>query len=254
MISFMKADIYRIVTKKSRIVLMILALIATLGCSVIDMYDYMAVGASHRATGIYLTVGIASYLFIYTIPLMIFNLFYCFGDDLRAKSMQAAIGMGMGRGKLVVTKWLDLAIISFFDILFYTMVPLLFFTALGKTEGGFALEILAKTQFTAWIEVMMAVTLAMVVIYWSQKAIWGVLVYVFVSNSLLGNVFEYFINIDFIREHSLWNWTSATSVGNLIQQIWLGSINPMNLFMTLLYLAAGFGATILIFKKLELEF
>lgn len=244
--NFFKADFYRVMTKKSRIFLLILMAAGDIGYLV-----YQASKASNNAIQVTMKIGNPELIYMYFIAMS--NLFIIYRDDFRAQNMQVAIGIGVERWKIVVAKWLTTTMVILIDITFLTAVEFAVVISEGKLAGGFAVSLVIMSQIETVIQIVLASTLAMVIIFQMQKAIWGVLAYLYVAAGITSQIISVAAGNRIVQKFQLWNIGAADQGASFVGKLMIGEFGIGNFLMVLLYLAIGIGGSIYLFSKKEVE-
>lgn len=244
--NFFKADFYRVMTKKSRIFLMILMAAGELG-----YLAYQASKAGNNAIQVTMKIGNMELIYLYFIALS--NLFIIYRDDFRAQNMQVAIGIGVERWKIVVAKWLTTTMVILIDITFLTAVEFAVVISEGKLAGGFAVNLVIMGQMETVIQIVLASTLAMIIIFQMQKAIWGVLAYLYVSAGITSQILSAAAGNRIVQKLQLWNIGAGDQGTAFIGGLMIGEFNIGSFLMVVLYLVIGIGGSIYLFSRKEIE-
>ena len=244
--NFMSADFHRIMTKKIRVLLMLLL-------AIIEVISILN-GISGDKNTIEMTLEVGGLDIGYTCVIMLINIFIAYGDDIRAKSMQAALGMGLKRHQLVVAKWFDLSAVITLDMLFLTIVQFIPLIAAGKLAGSFVVGEVIVTQISATFIMILAMTLTMIILFQTQKAILGVLVYAYITFQVSYSILSLAVSNKFVQKFQLWNIGAENQLNTFITKLWIGQFDIKNFLMVALYFAIGFGVTIYLFRRKELDF
>lgn len=244
--NFLRADFHRIMTKRIRILMMILLALADI------IYMFLTVSSDKNIIEMTNRVGCLD--FIYGNIIMLLNILISYGDDMRAKSMQAALGYGMKRQQIVFAKWINLALMIILDMLFLTVVQFIPLIITGKLAGTFVVGQVIVSQISLVFVSIISITLAMIVLFQTQKAVLGVLVYIYLSMGGTSSIISIAVMNKFVQKFQLWNIGAADQMNIFISKLWLGQFDIRNFLMVALYFAIGFGVTIYLFRKKELDF
>lgn len=244
--NFLRADFHRIMTKRIRILMMILLALADI------IYMFSTVSSDKNI--IEMTNRVGGLDFIYGNIIMLLNILISYGDDMRAKSMQAALGYGMKRQQIVFVKWINLALMIILDMLFLTVIQFIPLIITGKLAGTFVVGQVIVSQISLVFVSIISITLAMIVLFQTQKAVLGVLVYIYLSMGGTSSIISIAVMNNFVQKFQLWNIGAADQMNIFISKLWLGQFDIRNFLMVTLYFAIGFGVTIYLFRKKELDF
>lgn len=244
--NFMSADLHRIMTKKIRVLLV--ALLA-----IIEVISVLK-GISGDKNTIEMTLEVGGLDIGYTCVIMLINIFIAYGDDIRAKSMQAALGMGLKRHQLVVAKWFDLSAVIILDMLFLTIVQFIPLIVAGKLAGSFVVGQVIVNQISVTLAMILSMTLTMIILFQTQKAILGVLMYAYITFQISSSILSLAVSNKFVQRFQLWDIGAENQLSMFISKLWIGQFDIKNFLMVVLYFAIGFGVTIYLFRRKELDF
>ena len=244
--NFMSADLHRIMTKKIRVLLV--ALLA-----IIEVISVLK-GISGDKNTIEMTLEVGGLDIGYTCVIMLINIFIAYGDDIRAKSMQAALGMGLKRHQLVVAKWFDLSAVIILDMLFLTIVQFIPLIVAGKLAGSFVVGQVIVNQISVTLAMILSMTLTMIILFQTQKAILGVLMYAYITFQISSSILSLAVSNKFVQRFQLWDIGAENQLSMFISKLWIGQFDIKNFLMVVLYFVIGFGVTIYLFRRKELDF
>lgn len=244
--NFIRADFHRIMTKRIRILLMILLAIV----NVISVLK----GISDNKNIIEMTNEVGGLNILYMYGIMLINIFVAYGDDFRARNMQVALGMGVKRHQVVLAKWITLSIIVALDILTLTVLQFIPLIVTGKLAGSFVVGHAIMGEIVTVFTILVAMSLTMIVLFQTQKAILGVLVYIYLTVSATYSIISVAAMNRFVQKFHLWDIGAVNQVDIFISKLWIGQFDIRNFLMVVLYFAIGFGATIYLFRRKELDF
>ena len=244
--NFMSADLHRIMTKKIRVLLV--ALLA-----IIEVISVLK-GISGDKNTIEMTLEVGGLDIGYTCVIMLINIFIAYGDDIRAKSMQSALGMGLKRHQLVVAKWFDLSAVIILDMLFLTIVQFIPLIVAGKLAGSFVVGQVIVNQISVTLAMILSMTLTMIILFQTQKAILGVLMYAYITFQISSSILSLAVSNKFVQRFQLWDIGAENQLSMFISKLWIGQFDIKNFLMVVLYFVIGFGVTIYLFRRKELDF
>lgn len=193
--------------------------------------------------------------FIYAcVPAGFLSLIFILGEDLRAKTAQIAIGIGISREKVVLAKWLECVI--FTAVCELVMICYSFITAS-----------MHSAQFTAsdWGEVLLVLLTSVVatgvymaivfpIIIASNGISVAMLVYVFLSTGLINKGLGYLDFIKPIQKLHIIGKTPTNLLNVCRTRMILGHMAIGQWIGVILFMAAFLGLSIFIYRKQELEF
>lgn len=244
--NYLSADLHRIGKKKFRIFLVLVL-------AIIDIATTFS-GILSDKNIILLTCEIGKSDLLYFYVIMLVNLMISFRDDIHAKSMQAALGTGLKRSEIVFVKWLSLAMISFSDLLFLFLVQLIPRMVTHKLAGSFVVANAIKGQFSYFMTILVVLPLVMIVIFQTQKAILGVLFYVYLTLNCTSGIISMAASNPIVQRFQLWKIGTMDQVSDFLTKLTFGQFDIRNFLMLAIYFAIGFGGTIYLFRRKELDF
>lgn len=192
--------------------------------------------------------------FLYINGIMLVNIWISFWDDIRAKSMQAALGMGMKRYQIVLAKWLNITLIAALDMTVLTVLQFIPLIAAGKLAGSFVIGQVILGQISGVLLVAIEMPLVMIVLFQTQQAVLGVIAYVYLTMGVTSGILSMAIANKLVQKFQLWNIGVADQINIFLAKLFIGQFDIRNFLMVLFYFALGFGVTIYLFNKKELDF
>lgn len=244
--NYLNADFHRILTKRFRIILMSILTIANI------LYIIQHIASDKNV--LLLNTEIGGLDLIYLLIVVITNMLISFRDDLRAKSMQAALGNGVKRHQIVFVKWINLAIITCLDLAFLTFVQFLPLIITHKVAGSFTVGTVIFKELVSAFTILITLPLAMIIIFQTQKALLGILFYVYLITGCTSSIITMALSNNLVQRFQLWNIGAVDQISTFLSKLWLGQFDIRNFLMVAFYVAIGFGGTIYFFRKKELDF
>lgn len=244
--NYLKADFHRIMTKKSRIILMVL-------WGLVDFIQVFS-HAQSAPNAIAATNYVGSLDFIYLNIIMLGNILVSFRDDFRAKSIQAALGSGVKRYQIVLTKWINMVLMAFLDITFLTIlqfIPLIVLNCLGNS---YAVGLALTGQYALLFLIAIAMSITLIVLFQTQNGILGVLAYVYLTLDITSLLVHMAISNKLVQRFQLWNIGSVDQMQTFLGKLDIGQFDFGNFIMIIFYFALGIGGAIYLFRKKELDF
>lgn len=244
--NYLSADFHRIMTKKIRIILILLLGIADL------IWMFMRIPADSNA--IQATSEVGRLDLIYVNILMLSNLLISFGDDIHAKSMQAALGSGIKRHQIVLAKWLNLVLLSAIDIGFLTFLQFIPLLMMKRLASSFVIWSVIFGQISAVLSIALVSALTMIVLFQTQKALLGVFAYVYLTMNLTSGIVSIAATNPLVQRFQLWNIGAVSQMETFLFKLMIGQFDFRNFILVVLYFALGLGGAIYLFRKKELDF
>ena len=175
------------------------------------------------------------------------------GDDFHAKTMQQAIGLGVGRTKIVLTKLLDLAVLMLVDI---AVFGALIFAANGVFRLGLqgdGVRELLLCLVGAWVKAVAYGSLSLILGFYAQNALYAILTYIALSSGILNKLLGTALGMKALAPLHLDRFLLTTEVDTFVTHALLGYFDPLALIAALLYIAGGAAAAAWLFQNTELE-
>ncbi len=216
-----KADILRVQRKKSYIIMTSIIMLIIVIAGIVALVKGGEKGESMFNTII--TVGLGFNSLMLGIP--VFNA--VLGDDFKSRSMQAAIGRGLSREKLIYARLTEIIFIVVEAYLVFYLAILVF-----GLIAGVDIKVIGSTMWDVSVGLLTIIgfsTVSMIFVYWTQNGTLGLVSYILLgasvfdllisSLSLLPGIRDTDINIgDYVVSGMSSHVIHATSVGNGI--IW----------------------------------
>lgn len=245
MISYIRADLWRIFRRIPRLIVIVL-LYALTTLVFVQLFRHemelspLMIAYEHYVVGfIPLVFGLVEMAAIYA-------------DDFRAKTMQAAIGRGMSRIKVVLCKLADMAILMFLDVAFFGVI-LLASGAIWKMGMGVLAGELLLSLLSAWFKTVAYTSLAMALAFYTQNALFALLTYIALSSGIAAKAVSALLGLKALAPLHLERFLLTNQANVLYTQMLLGRVDPGALLTVLLYIAAGIALTAYLFSGVELE-
>jgi len=242
--NYIKADLFRIIHKKRRWVL--IALICIL---------FALLGQKGKDNLYQVVNELVTWLPIAGLLIAVIEISYVYGDDFKARTMQIAIGSGLPRQKVVHAKWLEFMIVAAIDVDLYALFYLLISTVFQGTEGGFDVKTLIVNIFIQWLTMTACIGCVMFIMFLNQGIVLAMLVYILLA---LGSGIAMFLTkilvaLNLSRFH-IESYFLSNMLDTLGARLILGHISWFNALGILIYMMIGFALASILFKKKELEF
>lgn len=250
MAGYLSCDLHRLLRRFPRWLMLLLALGGLAVCAAI-----------FGQTGLYGQWSSFAYIasiktMIKPLPLIIgvIEIFFIFGDDLKAKTMQAAIGMGLSRAGLVIGKFVEIVLLSLADVIVYG----LFIFALGGLFGaGLMISQVGELLIyflVEWLKVVGYMSFTMTLFFFMRSLGLGLVLYIALYAKVFHTLADLLLSINAIKEMHLSRYTLSASIDTL-QTCLIGGMSSIEpLLIVLAYCALGCMISLLLFRKRELQF
>lgn len=244
--NFIKADFLRVFTKPLRYVMLVIFTINLIGILI-----YQSINGYSDISMTNVMVGGNP---IYGMLVMLAYIFTIFGDDFRAKNLQAAIGMGVSRYQVVLGKFVTYSTVMIIDLLFFPLLHTIIVAIMGQLVTGPVFTEICVTLIYELIKGIVGMTIAMMIAFITQSPTLASLVYIIMQLNVLGFAMGYLLAFKPIGNLKIPSHYSTPAIQNFVSRLWLGIFDGGSFLVILAYLAVGIGVSILVFSKRELEF
>lgn len=243
MLNHIKADIYRISKKKSLYFMLFLFSAGFITMSI-------AVKENNFYSLILLIISLSPVL----IGIYVFSTIY--GDDLKAHSMQTAIGFGTKRSTLVLTKFIEAVILLFFFHLYALAHVFLVDFFLGYHLGMSIFKDLFIQLVVNFIAILALYGLSSNLIFTTQKSIISIVAYLLLALGVVDQILQLILSLPLIVKivGNLQKFLLTTAQANLYSGIIQGADIIMPLTIILVYIFGGIALSVFLFDRVELDF
>ncbi len=244
--NFIKADLFRIFTKPLRCVM-----IGIFGIFLIGTVIYQHINGF---TDISMTNFMVGGNPIYGMLVMLVYIFVIFGDDFKAKNLQAAIGMGVSRYKVVLGKFVTYVSIMIIDLIFFTFLHTVLVAITGHLVTGEVFVEICVSLIDELLNGIVGMSIAMMVAFITQLPTVAALVYIIMQVNLVGFAMRFLLAFKIVGKLKLNTHYSTPAVYNFVHRLALGIFDVGSFMVIVVYLVVGIGGAMLVFTKRELEF
>lgn len=248
MLNYIHADLHRIFRRVSRWMLLILFYAGALGFEL-----YQAVTKGFNSVN-FIAAG-ASLFEITAIVLGMMEIQNVFADDFSAKTMQIAIGLGVSRPKIVLTKLIDFAVLAVLDTLVMTALFTLGGTVCGIHLMGEQVYLMFVSALGSAVFMTVVAAFTMIPVFYTQSTAIAILIYLVLSLDPVNIVLQLLSKKEIVMNLHLTALTFSSVNNTFFTQLSLRNALPIGqLIGIIIYLAGAYGLTVLAFNKRELEF
>lgn len=242
MTKYLKSELYRILKKRS---LYILLLITTVGFSSLN---YIMLPSNATVEEFLQPLGMLMSLIPIIFGIYIFVTIY--NDDFNNNIINSSVGFGIKRYKLVIYKLIMTLILTLIIILVLTGV---FFLVGMFYKFTYSTEIIKNLLLLTLRTIVLIIgytSISSILLYSTRKALYGIISYILLCTGAINMIVSMILSsgtiIDLIGDRTGWGFTILTN----------GIINGeyMNLIGITIYFVISILLSIVMFRKLELEF
>ena len=242
MLDFIKADIHRVMRKRSFVVMTALVLVIFAATLIVTLKFVKS-----PEEGVKLVSSLLQEVAVLLIGIPLFTA--VFTDSFNSKSMQAVIGFGTSRKRLIISRYCEYLVILALVFLAISMVSLAVFVVTGHLSISGSLF---RELWEGYLVTALSVNAAMVFAYGAQNPTLGLIIFI----CLAANVFALLLTglsfIPFLAKHGI--DPALILPSNLLYEA-LHNCKPMFYLYTILgYVVLPLFLSIKTFEKKELEF
>lgn len=250
MINYMIADLKRIYIRIPRGIALLLLFISEILFSIILK---KAITQTVTATVFMTNFGQFTNTVV-PVVLGLIELHAVYADDFKAKTMQIAIGIGIKRRHIILSKYLEMLILVIVDLVLYGLVITVAANAVGIPLQASHLSMLSSYLVFCGISVAVYAALTMILIFFMQSTGIAVLLYVLLSITVVSKILGLILSIGILESLSLERFLATSMITRFYTSQMLGSFHVRSFIGILIYIVGSYLITMILFKKRELEF
>ena len=241
MTSYLRADLWRGFHTKARLILLTALMLVLAGILLYFRHDWVTLLEIE---------GIACQR-VLPLVLGVVEMAFIVGDDFGAKTFQCAIGRGMRRRDLVVSKYFSISLFLLMDMAVEYLLFLAFYLCWGKST---MVSDLVCIMLICWFRMVVYMSIAMIPAFFLQGNLFGVMTYALLAPGVIEMLLNLFLNDERLQFLHLDRFLPGMILNKLYTQTLLGLFDPKLILIALLFVAGGMIATWYLFRDIELEF
>lgn len=247
MMRYMAADFLRIIKRIPRII----ALVLVFGITGYIFYFFNKDGKTSVYELVDILVKIVPYI---SAVFGLAELISVYSDDFKAKTMQVAIGSGIGRPQVILAKWLETGILCLCDYLFFIVLIFVLSSIQGISfSGGPAVDVILLFVF-GWVKAFVCIGMTQILLFGTLSFSGGVLLYLGLCSGIAGGLVSLLLDAEIISSLRLSSYLFTNLLEVAQSRAIIGTISLPQLLGILLYAAVSFVLSCLLFRKREMEF
>lgn len=177
-----------------------------------------------------------------------------FSADFKTKTMQVAIGTGLSRAEVVLSKAVEVFVITIAGIFLIGVVVLSAGVVTGVgMNATHAMEII-NSLWMKGVAIISYNYIAMILIFFTQKPGVGTMCYIALATPVVEILISVINDIKLIKELDIRRFYLASLIDTAHTRLILGTFDIASFIGIAAYIMAGVAVTILLFRKRELEF
>ena len=243
---YMKADFYRIFGRVSRYITLAVLFVA-FGAFLYVVSDgstpYELVETLTKAMNIAIcpVFALVEYGVVYS-------------DDMKAKTMQIAIGTGISRKKVIFTKWLEIVILTALDVIVVLGIAFVISILRGSVFSGEPLrDVFVLTGFSL-LKVAGAAAITSILLFRTMNATLGLVLFILSAFDILYFLASALVTIGPLEALHLDQYLFTSFLEAAKSRAVIGTFSIPHFAGIAAYLAAFYLLACLAFKKVELDF
>ena len=238
MLNFIKADMIRVLKKKSYIVIALTFITYAITLIIIlnKNPESTDMAAGLLATAAELLIGIPVFIGV-------------FNDDFHSKSMQTIIGFGTSRKRLVISRYCEFLVILAQAFALLSLMCFIMYAVTGNlaVSGPIFGEL-----WKEFLVIALCASVSMLVVFGAHNTTFGLVLYVFLVADLLGLLLAGLQFVPFFAKHNI--DPSSILPGTMIYTA-INDGKPIYFVLAAVcYIALPLFLSIKLFEKKELEF
>ena len=177
-----------------------------------------------------------------------------FSVDFKAKTMQVAIGTGLSRAEVVLSKAVEVFVITIAGIVLIGVAVLLAGVVTGTGMSATQAMEIINSLWVKGVAIISYNYIAMILIFFTQKPGIGTLFYIALATPVVEILISIINDIKLIKELDICRFYLANLIETAHTRLILGTFDIASFIGIVAYIMAGVAVTILLFRKRELEF
>lgn len=251
MINYIRADMHRILTRFKH-VFFVLVCVGALG-----VMTWTAMAQVMQVNGVVLINSLLGNVGMLAVVMGCYEMLCITSDDYKARSIQAAIGRGVSRTKVIFAKVIEFALLMIIDALLVLVMSLGLCAAFGVEAPAEMMRQLIITLGCSFVfGSIIAGTLTLSVSLMTQSSVMTILVYCLLNVGLVSFLLELITTIpalSFLADLNLTSYLMSSRLASLQSQLVLGSFDVLSMGICLAYLVLFFAVGISVINKKEFD-
>ena len=246
MINYIYADIKRIAKRLPRIIALIIVYAILL--------TVIAVTRSSNWNSVMFINAVEQYSLILPLVIGLVEIAAVYSDDFKAKAMQIAIGTGMPRRRVVLSKYLEIILLVLADVLICALLAFAAGAVLGADIDADQASELAMRFLGVWLNIISYLSLTMILMFYMQGTGGGTILYLVLSLHIINNLIGLVAGIKAIQFLHIDSYTLTSMLQAFTTRLYIGTFSAGRFAGIILYIVAGYTASAFVFSRRELDF
>lgn len=243
---YLKADFYRIFGRTSRYITLLIFFAA------FAAFLYAISGGATPYGMVETVTQIVNLTVCPVFGLIEYGVVY--GDDLKAKTMQIAIGTGVSRKKVIFTKWVEIMILTTIDTIIFLVIAYIISIVRGAVFSGEPLrDVLVLSGFSI-VKIAGSVAITSILLFGTMNATIGMIIFITSAFGILYFLISALVTIGPLESLHLDQYLFTSILEAAKSRAVIGTLSIPHIIGIVVYLLIFFLIACRIFKKVELEF
>ena len=236
------ADLKRVLCKPIHLIVVIVAFVMS--------YRVLMTTTDNPWTGLF-----GNYINTMAVLIGFLSIVTVFYQDYKNRIVQSVIGLGIRREQVVLTKFLEMILVTLVDFIIVAIIVKGIILSLGITFPlNYEFRFFLKLIF-GWIQVIECAGITAIFLYASGNLFLITVVYLLLINSAISLGFTKIGNcFDVIQNYHFERFDPISANEFLYSNVILGKIDIFMTVLILAYILGGVGISTLLFSRKELEF
>lgn len=245
--NYIKADLIRIATHIPRLFL----LAAMNAVFILIVQNFSKYDTFNSVT--YLSM-LGQYCNFLPICIGVIELVAVYSTDFKAKTMQFAIGIGVKKEQVILTKLLEMIVMVLFDLAIIIAVVFICGAIFGVSFTSWQLLEVFSRFLMIWLKVSLFMSISMIAIFFTQGTGLAMILYLIMASGFSDEIISSLVSSSFLSPLRINLILPSSLLDTLMTRMILGNFSIGRFIGILIYIVLGYIVTVLIFRKRELEF
>lgn len=246
MFNYILADLKRIALRIPRALVMV-AIYAIL-------IIVLVIASKGQWNAVTFVLAVEQYIEFLPVLIGLVELISVFTEDFKAKTMQVAIGIGIPRYRIVLSKLIEMMLLVLVDLMFVFVIALITGAIMQVWPDGQQLMAILGNLFGTWMGAMAYASLTMILIFFTQGMGIATLLYLAFCGKIVYTLLDIIFSIEIITSLHLQRFTLTAMIQLFNSKILLGTFSTATFLGILLYIVLGYLGAVAVFNRRELDF
>ena len=243
---YMKADFYRIFGRVSRYITLLILFIA------FGAFLYIVADGSTPYELVETLTKVVNLAICPVFGLVEYGVVY--SDDIKAKTMQIAIGTGISRKKVIFTKWVEIVVLTALDVIIFLGIAYVISILRNAVFSGEPLrDVLVLSGFSL-IKLAGSAAITSILLFGTMNATLGMILFITSAFGILYFIVSAIVTIGPLEALHLDQYLFTSLLEAAKSRAVIGTLSITHIAGIILYMLVFYLLACKVFKKVELEF